>query len=113
MARADRLERMENLRLDLEAEYRAALMAALEAAASGMRGLLDPSVDKATRAKAAPVLDDLAEQAAQIDDLREKLDMEPFALHRDFLARRRPAKAHEVGEAKQARAWLDVFKAQA
>lgn len=104
---------MENLRLDLEAEYRAALIAALEGAASGMRGLLDPAVDKATRAKAAPVLDDLAEQAAQIDDLREKLDMGPFDLHRDFLARRRPAKAHEVGEAKQARAWLDVLRTQA
>jgi methylphosphotriester-DNA--protein-cysteine methyltransferase len=109
MARADRLERMENLRLDLETEYRAALIAALEAAP---RGLLDPSQDKATLAKVTPVLEALEEQADAIDELRDKLGLEEFALHRDFLARRKPAKAHEVGEAKQIRAWLEQLKAE-
>lgn len=103
---------MESLRIDLEAEYRAALISALETTAAGTWGLFDHQRDRAARAKAAPVLEDLAERAEQIDDLREKLGMECFALHQEFLAQRQPVSSHAVGEPKQARAWLERLKAQ-
>jgi hypothetical protein len=45
--------------------------------------------------------------ADEIDDLRDQLDMEPFALHREFLAARGPVQSDAVGEPKQAQAWLE------
>lgn len=107
MARADRLERLDIRRADLETEYEAALVAALRATAAGTWGLFDHNRDKNHRAKVAPVIDNLTELAETIDDLRDQLAMEPFALHAEFLAARGPVKSHAVGEPKQAQAWLD------
>ncbi|KKW89437.1 MULTISPECIES: hypothetical protein [Sphingobium] len=107
MAKADRLERMDVRRLELEADYRAALLEALRVTASGKWGLFDHNGDRAARAATAPVIAHLAEIGEAIDDLREQLMMEPFALQQQFLAARGPVSAHAVGEPKQAQLWLD------
>ncbi|MBT2187791.1 hypothetical protein [Sphingobium nicotianae] len=107
MARADRLERMDIRRAELEEEYRAALIEALKVTASGVWGLFDHGQDKRTRANAAPAIETLTEIAGAIDDLRETLAMPPFELHRAFMAARGKVSSHAVGEPKQARAWLE------
>jgi hypothetical protein len=45
--------------------------------------------------------------ADEIDAMRDALGLDPFDLHRDFMAARGPVSADAVGEPKQARAWLD------
>ena len=107
MSRADRLERMDVLRSELETEYREALIAALEVTASGTWGLFGHSKDKHVQAAAAPTVDHLCDLGQSIDDLREKLDLPRFELHEQFEASRGPVAASAVGEPKQARAWLD------
>ncbi|QDK34236.1 hypothetical protein [Sphingomonas sp. IC081] len=107
MAKIDRLERMDTRRAELESEYRAALVAALKVTAAGQWGLFGHNKDKQARAKAAPLVDGLADLADEIDELRDQLDMEPFALHAEFLAARGPVSSHAVGEPRQAQAWLD------
>ena len=108
MAKADRLARLDARRTELEAEYRAVLIAALERTAGGVWGLFGHSADRNMQAKAAPdlaVLDDLAEG---IGDARERLGLMPFDLHREFLAARgKPRSPSAVGEPKQAKAWLE------
>ena len=107
MARADRLERLDVRRQELEGEYRDSLIAALRVTAGGLWGLFGHNKDKAAQARTAPVLAALSEQAAGIDAMRDTLGLEPFALHARFMADRGPAAADAVGEPKQARAWLD------
>lgn len=107
MARADRLERMDVQREDLETEYRESLIAALRVTAAGSWGLFDHVQDRVSRAKAAPVVEALTETAAAINDLRDRLGLEPFALHREFLAARGKPSPSAVGEPKQAQAWLE------
>lgn len=107
MARADRLERLETRRIELEAEYNQELVAALRTTASGVWGLFDHNQDRGMRAKVAPVVASLESLAESIDAAREQLLMEPFALHREFLASRGKVASNAVGEPKQARAWLD------
>jgi hypothetical protein len=107
MARADRLERMDGLRLELEGEYRAALIVALEATAAGVSGLFGHSKDKHIRAAAEPTVAQLCDLGQSIDDLRDKLDMARFDLHEQFEASRGPVSASAVGEPKQAKAWLE------
>lgn len=107
MARADRLERLETRRIELEAEYNQELVAALRTTASGVWGLFDHNQDRGTRAKVALVVASLESLAESIDAAREQLLMEPFALHREFLASRGKVASNAVGEPKQARAWLD------
>jgi len=107
MAKADRLERMDKRRADLEIDYRAALIEALRVTAAGQWGLFGHNKDKQARTKAAPLVDGLVELAEEIDDLRLQLDMECFTLHQEFLAARGPVRADAVGEPKQAQAWLD------
>ncbi|WP_404711945.1 hypothetical protein [Sphingomonas sp. MMS24-J13] len=111
MAKAERLERLEILRTELEADYLAALIAALQMTAAGGRGLFDHDQDRRTRAKIAPVVDNLAEMGEAIDNARETLGLEPFELHRQFLASRGPVASSAVGEPKQARAWLEKLGA--
>ncbi|WP_260928794.1 hypothetical protein [Novosphingobium sp. 9] len=106
MAKIDRLARLDDRRLDMEAEYREALIAALRVTAAGKWGLFDHNGDKATRKATAPVIEALQDLADAIDDARETLAMEPFDLHREFLAARGPVKSDAVGEPKQAQAWL-------
>lgn len=111
MAKADRLERLDVRRADVEAEYRDALIAALQVAASGTWGLFDHHKDKQARARTAPVITHLTELADEIDAMRDQLGLEPFALHRDFIAVRGPVASSAVGEPKQAKAWLDRLNA--
>ena len=107
MAKADRLERMDVRRVELEAEYRDVLHVALTTAAAGTWGLFDHKPDRAARARTAPVIAELSELAAEIDERREALMMDPFTLHHDFIAARGPVPSNAVGEPKQAQAWHD------
>lgn len=107
MAKADRLERMDVRRAELEADYRATLVAALVTCAAGSWGLFDHRSDRAARARVAPILADLTDLAEAIDALRAPLGLDPFVLHHEFLAARGPVASNEAGEPKQAQAWLD------
>ena len=111
MAKADRLERMDARRAELEAEYHDVLHAALTTAAAGTWGLFDHKPDRAARARTAPVVAELTDLAAEIDERRAALMMDPFTLHQDFIAARGPVAASHVGEPKQAQAWLDRLAA--
>ncbi len=113
MAKADRLERLDTRRIELEAEYRAALIAALERTAAGKWGLFDHQRDRHARAAVRPTLDHLTELAEEIDAARDRLQLEPFALHAEFLAARGPVGPSAVGEPKQAQAWLARLAADA
>ncbi|OAN54730.1 MULTISPECIES: hypothetical protein [unclassified Sphingobium] len=106
MAKADRLERLDMRRAELESEYRASLIAALHVTAAGRWGLFAHQKDKAAIARTAPVIAALTELATEIDAMRDTLGLEPFDLHRDFMAARGPAAADAVGEPRQAGAWL-------
>ena len=107
MAKIDRLERIDQRRADLEQEYRATLSAALERTASGKPGLFNHRADRREREAFAPVVEELRYLGAAIDQLRDQLMIEPFALHRDFFDARGPVAPSAVGEPKQARKWLD------
>ena len=98
MAKIDRLERLDQRRADLEAEYRETLTAALERTAAGKPGLFNHRADKRERAANAPVIDELRELGEAIDGLREQLMMEPFALHRDFFDARGRVAPSAAGE---------------
>ena len=106
MAKADRLERMDVRRAGLEVEYRAALIAALRIAADGTWGLFDHKPDRAARVRTAPILAELTARGDEIDELRAVLGLDPFTLHHELLAARGPVAPNEVGEPKQAQAWL-------
>ena len=112
MAKADRLERLDTRRIELEAEYRAALIAALERTAAGKWGLFDHQRDRHARAAVRPTIDHLAELGAEIDDARERLGLPPFALQQEFLAARGPVGPSAVGEPKQAKAWLESLASE-
>jgi hypothetical protein len=107
MAKADRLERLDTRRAELEVEYEAALVAALTRAAAGSWGLFDHQKDKSARAKWAPTVTELCDLGRDIDRMRDDLGLEPFALHAQFEASRGPVPSTAPGEPKQARAWLD------
>jgi len=110
MAKADRLERLDIRRGELEAEYLEALIAALQVTAAGVWGLFDHNQDRWTRANAAPVVENLCDLAQTIDSLRDQLLLEPFELHQEFLASRGPVASSAVGEPKQAQAWLEKLQ---
>ena len=112
MAKIDRLERLDQRRADLEAEYRAMLVAALERTAAGKPGLFNHRADKRERAAVAPVIDELRQLGDAIDAIREQLMIEPFALHRDFFDARGRVSPSAVGEPKQAKQWLDRLAAE-
>lgn len=112
MARADRLERLDKRRSEMEADYLAALIEALEVTASGKWGLFDHNADKIMRAANAPIIESLSELADEIAEAREALFMEPFMLHDEFMAARGKPPANAVGEPKQARAWLERLRRQ-
>lgn len=113
MARADRLERLDVRRAELEADYRQALIRALQTTAAGTWGLFDHNRDRQARAKVAPVIAELCETGDEIDSLRTQLGIEPFTLHQEFMASRGPVASNAVGEPKQARAWLERLGAPA
>jgi hypothetical protein len=107
MAKADRLARLDVRRLELEAEYTAALIAALQRTASGKAGLFGHGGDRWSREAVAPIIDNLTEIGEAIDRAREQLTMPRFDLHKQFLASRGPVGPQAVGETRQAQAWLD------
>lgn len=108
MARADRLARLEARRLDAEAEYLAVLLDALRYTAAGQWGLFGHNEWQGRSYRPPAVLAELYEMGAAIDEMREGLSLEPFGLHHEFLAARgRRQSSSEVGEPKQAQAWLD------
>lgn len=107
MSRADRLERIEMRREELEAEYRLALVEALRKTAAGSWGLFGHTKDRAMHAKWAPAVTDLCDRGEEIDQLRDQLGLEPFALHAEFEASRGPVRSNAPGEPKQAKAWLE------
>ncbi len=103
MAKIDRLLRLDQRRADLEAEYRETLAAALERTAAGKPGLFNHRADKRERAAVAPMIDELRSLGDAIDGLREQLQIEPFALHRDFFdarGRSRRARSANPGKSK-------------
>lgn len=106
MARADRLARLDAQRIETETEYLTALVGALRATAAGQWGLFAHNKDRAAIRVTEPVLAELEELAAIIDNLRERLSMPAFDLHRQFVADRGPVKSDAVGEPRQAQAWL-------
>ena len=112
MAKIDRLERLDLRRIDLEAEYRAALVAALERTASGKPGLFHHTADRRHRESVAPVVANLRELGEEIDSLRETLLLPPFELHQEFIASRGPVAPSAAGEPKQARVWLARLAAE-
>lgn len=107
MAKIDRLERVDQRRADLEADYRATLIAALEQAAAGKPGLFNRRADKRERDAVAGTIAELRELGDSIDGAREQLMMEPFALHHAFFDARGPVAPSAVGEARQAKQWLE------
>jgi hypothetical protein len=112
MARIDRLERVDQRRADMEAEYCGLLIAALERTAAGKPGLFNHRADKRERAAVEAVIDELRALGQSIDGLREQLMIEPFALHRDFFDARGPVAPSAVGEPRQAKQWLDRLAAE-
>lgn len=111
MAKADRLARLDVRRLELEAEYGDALIAALRRAASGKLGLFGRDGERAARATFASAMTNLGDIGAAIDEARDQLGLPPFVLQQDFLASRGPVGPQAVGERKQAQAWLDRLAA--
>lgn len=91
----------------MEADYQAALIAALQMAAAGSWGLFGHKQDRSARAKWEPAVTDLCDRGQEIDGLRSALGMEPFALHREFEESRGPVATTAPGEPRQAQAWLD------
>ena len=112
MARAQRLERLDIRRAELEAEYRAALVEALRHAAGGSWGLFAHTKDRTAQANWAATVTDLCDRGQEIDDMRADLGLEPFALHAEFEASRGPVPTNAPGEPKQARAWLERLEAK-
>ena len=113
MAKADRLERLDVRRAELEGEYREALLSALEKAAAGSWGLFGHKPDRVADAKWAPIVEELCDMGQAIDQMREDLSMEPFGLHQEFEDSRGPVPSSAPGEPRQARAWLDRLQKQA
>jgi hypothetical protein len=107
MGKADRLERLDMLRAEMEVEYEAALVAALRRAAAGSWGLFDHQQDRNARAKWAPAVTQLCDMGRDIDRMRDTLGLEPFPLHAEFEASRGRVPSTAPGEPKQARAWLE------
>jgi len=107
MSRADRLERLDTRRVELEAEYEAVLLEALRKVAAGSWGLFGHNKDRAARAKWEPVVTDLCGRGEEIDQMRDQLGLQPFALHEEFEASRGPVSTNAPGEPKQAKAWLE------
>jgi len=58
------------------------------------------------------MIDELRSLGDAIDELREQLLVEPFALHRDFFDARGPVAPSAVGEPRQAKAWLERLTAE-
>ena len=92
MAKIDRLERLDQRRADMESEYRAILIAALERTAAGKPGLFNHRADKRERAAVAPVIDELRELGDAIDGHRETVADRAVRASPRLLRRARPGR---------------------
>lgn len=110
MAKADRLERLDIRRAELEAEYLAALVSALQQSAAGSWGLFGHKSDRSALAKWAPAVEELCDLGQTINRMRDDLGLEPFGLHQEFEESRGPVQSTAPGEPRQARAWLDRLR---
>lgn len=106
MARAERLAQLDERRVEMEAEYRALLIAALERCAGGSWGLFGHNDERWTMKAWQAQLEELADVADQIESARERLGLSSFELHAEFLSARGRPDPSAVGEPKQAKAWL-------
>lgn len=107
MSRADRLERLDGQRAELEVQFEELLAAALRDAARGSVGLFGHKPDKFTRKVWDPKIAELVEFGEQIDAMRATLGLEQFTLFAEFLTSRGPVASTAPGEPKQAKAWLE------
>jgi hypothetical protein len=106
--RTQRAERLGRELEEMEAEFRARLLAALTRCADGNWGLFGqndhiPGSERRNSGSGAP---ELLALGAEIAELREKLGLPPFELHARLLAFRGQSGANTPGEPKLARAWL-------
>ncbi len=107
MSRADRLERLDSQRAELEEQFNALLVDALRRAAAGSWGLFDHRPDKASRKAWEPAVTELFELGDEIDAMRATLSLEPFAPGAEFRASRGPVASNAPGEPRQALLWLE------
>ncbi len=98
---------MDDRRIELEAAYHAALIAALEHTAGGKPGLFGHKEHSGPKRTLPPAVIELRELGEEIAELRAALGLDPFALHLEFEAARGPVSAQAPGEPKQAKAWLE------
>lgn len=110
MSKASRLERLDNQRIELEADYLNALIEALKTAAAGSWGLFEHKPDRWSREKWKDVVGNLCDLGQEIDEMRAVLGMESFELHEQFEASRGPVSATAPGEPKQAAKWLEKLR---
>ncbi len=94
---------------ELEAEYQAKLVAALQDCAAGRWGLFGHNEHLLPKAALPDVVGDLMGLGSSIDALRKRAKLGLFGLHEQFLASRGVALPNAPGEPKQARAWLDLL----
>ena len=106
MAKADRLERLNIRRAELEADYLEMLVGALQKGSAGSWGLFGHKPDRWSTAKWAPIVEELCDTGQAIDEMRADLAMEPFPLHQEFEASRGPVRSNAPGEPRQAQEWL-------
>src|SRR5579859_4871928 len=90
---------------ELEAEYRANLVRALRKCAGGQWGLFGHNEHLTLKAPLPDVVRGLIDLARDIDALRRRAGLEPFALHERFLVSRGRQSANAPGEPKQAQEW--------
>ena len=90
---------------DLERDYRCVLVKALRECAQGRWGLFGQN-DHTGYSNTPTELDDLRSLAASIDNLRDRLALPPFELHKELESARGRAGENEPGEPKLARIWL-------
>ncbi|HEV2594042.1 MAG TPA: hypothetical protein VGU01_02435 [Sphingomicrobium sp.] len=90
---------------ELEEEYRSILTRALTDCAAGRWGLFGQNHHTGF-SRPLSELDELRALARRIDQLHEQLGEGPYELHQQFEAARGRAGPNELGEPKQAAAWL-------
>ena len=90
---------------ELERDYRTVLIKALADCAGGRWGLFGHNEHLHSYGVPAE-LAELRDLAVAINRVRARIGEAPFALHEEFEAARGRQSANDLGEPKQARAWL-------
>jgi hypothetical protein len=101
----DKTQRLSQRLGELEREYRALLTKALTECAGGRWGLFGHN-EHVLRLE-PPELAELRDLAETINRVRARIGEPPFPLHQEFESKRGPrANSNDLGESKQAQAWL-------